>query len=262
MLLGAVIQKMIDGDEGDQLFRGLGTKCVMGFVKDVSRGYPRRGKCRGGLMAEPSEFRTLGEAIRARRLELGWSQEQLAARINDAGDDCHQSDVSRLERGKVGLPRRARLERIAVALDLPLGELLARSGWANAEVAFKETFSPAPVQSERPSAAANATSLSARAPVGHQAAGTPRDRTTDLTAVSVTRLRAAVDQARATQARSVDVLQCAAQAMERAALPHGRAAMLASEDANERRRTGQPDREPCDEGVVRAAGDGASPRDG
>jgi transcriptional regulator with XRE-family HTH domain len=47
-----------------------------------------------------------------------------------------QSDVSRLERDKITLPRRDRLERIADALDIPLGELLASSGWADADRFF------------------------------------------------------------------------------------------------------------------------------
>jgi hypothetical protein len=34
-----------------------------------------------------------------------------------------------LERDRVTLPRRERLARIAAALDLPLGQLLAASGW-------------------------------------------------------------------------------------------------------------------------------------
>lgn len=81
-------------------------------------------------MHDTSGSGSLGEVIRRRRLEFGWSQEELAVRVSDAGDDVRQSDISRLELGKVGLPRRARLERIAAALEMPLGELLARSGWA------------------------------------------------------------------------------------------------------------------------------------
>lgn len=73
---------------------------------------------------------TLGQVIRDRRRELGWTQEGLAARVDHG---VAQSDVSRLERGKIMLPRRQRLERIAAALELPLGVLLARSGWAGAE---------------------------------------------------------------------------------------------------------------------------------
>jgi transcriptional regulator with XRE-family HTH domain len=70
----------------------------------------------------------LGETIRARRIALGLTQEQLAERI---GDGVRQAEVSRLEAGRVVQPRRSRLEKIALALDLPMGELLARSGWAD-----------------------------------------------------------------------------------------------------------------------------------
>jgi transcriptional regulator with XRE-family HTH domain len=73
---------------------------------------------------------TLGQAIRSRRTELALTQEELAERI---GEGVRQAEVSRLERDRIGLPRRARLERIATALELPLGELLARSGWAGAD---------------------------------------------------------------------------------------------------------------------------------
>jgi transcriptional regulator with XRE-family HTH domain len=73
---------------------------------------------------------TLGHAIRSRRTELALTQEELAERI---GEGVRQAEISRLERDRVGLPRRARLERIATALELPLGELLARSGWAGAD---------------------------------------------------------------------------------------------------------------------------------
>lgn len=77
-----------------------------------------------------AKARTLGAIVESRRRELGLSQEDLAERI---GDGITQSQLSRLERGGVKLPRRERMERIAAALDLPLGELLARSGWAEAE---------------------------------------------------------------------------------------------------------------------------------
>src|SRR5947207_9476612 len=81
---------------------------------------------------------TLGKIIRARRRELRLTQEELAERISADGEFVRQSDISRLERGAVMLPRRARLERIAAALDLSLGELLARSGWAGADEYFDE----------------------------------------------------------------------------------------------------------------------------
>ena len=76
---------------------------------------------------EPSG--TLGSVIRARRCELRLTQEELADRI---GGGMRQPEISRLERDGVMLPRRARLEAIAAALQMPVGELLARSGWTGA----------------------------------------------------------------------------------------------------------------------------------
>lgn len=107
-------------------------------------------------MAETGGIPSVGEAVRARRLALGWSQEELAARASGAGLEVRQSDISRLERGRVALPRRARLERIAAALDLPLGELLARSGWAGAAVAFAPPAATAVPSSTQPDLAADA----------------------------------------------------------------------------------------------------------
>lgn len=73
-----------------------------------------------------AESRSLGEAIRLRRLELGMSQEELAERI---GPDVRQSDVSRLERGKILFPRLERLNQIATALGISIGALLIEAGW-------------------------------------------------------------------------------------------------------------------------------------
>jgi transcriptional regulator with XRE-family HTH domain len=78
---------------------------------------------------------TLGQVIRDGRRAKGWTQESLARTI--AGGTT-QSDISRLERDKITLPRRDRLERIARALDIPLGELLASSGWAAADQFFDQ----------------------------------------------------------------------------------------------------------------------------
>lgn len=52
---------------------------------------------------------TLGQFIRKRRVELGLTQEQLADRV---GDTMRQSEMSRLERDRVSLPRRDRLESL------------------------------------------------------------------------------------------------------------------------------------------------------
>jgi len=79
---------------------------------------------------------TLGETIRARRLELGLTQEHLAGRM---GYSVRQAEISRLEHDRVTLPRRERLEQLAKALDLELGVLLASSGW----VGVDRTIAPA-----------------------------------------------------------------------------------------------------------------------
>ncbi len=73
-----------------------------------------------------AESRSLGDAIRIRRLELGLSQEELAERI---APDVRQSDVSRLERGKILFPRLERLNQIAAALGMSIGALLIEAGW-------------------------------------------------------------------------------------------------------------------------------------
>jgi transcriptional regulator with XRE-family HTH domain len=74
--------------------------------------------------------KTLGQVIRRRRKELGLTQEELAELI---GSGVRQAEISRLEHDHVTLPRRARLEQIARALDIPMGVLLARSGWTGAD---------------------------------------------------------------------------------------------------------------------------------
>jgi hypothetical protein len=86
---------------------------------------------------------SLGTVIKARRHQLGWNQAQLAERVAAHGDwTFRQSDVSRLERGQVRLPHRERLIHIAAVLELPLGELLALSGWAGTTGADSTAPSP------------------------------------------------------------------------------------------------------------------------
>lgn len=89
---------------------------------------------------------SLGELIHRRRLELGLTQEELADRV---GDGVRQAEISRLEHDRVSLPRRARLEQIARALDIPLGVLLAGSGWTGAHEAF-DTPPEAPLETTQP----------------------------------------------------------------------------------------------------------------
>jgi transcriptional regulator with XRE-family HTH domain len=95
-----------------------------------------------------AESRSLGEAIRLRRLELGMSQEELAERI---GPDVRQSDVSRLERGKVLFPRLERLNQISAALGMSIGSLLIEAGWfTDDETSQVELGGRPPVQERVP----------------------------------------------------------------------------------------------------------------
>lgn len=73
---------------------------------------------------------TLGQFIRARRLAMGLTQEQLAEKV---GDSVRQSDISRMEKDGVEFPRRERLDAIAAALDVTLGDLLISTGWLEVE---------------------------------------------------------------------------------------------------------------------------------
>jgi transcriptional regulator with XRE-family HTH domain len=73
--------------------------------------------------------------IKARRQELGLTQEDLALRVCNLGDELRQSDISRMEHGKITLPRYQRMSRLAAALELSLGDLLGRAGWGGAQSA-------------------------------------------------------------------------------------------------------------------------------
>lgn len=68
----------------------------------------------------------LGNYVRERRQDLNLSQEQLAARV---GGNCCQSDISRIERGHVELPRFPTMVSLASALEVSVGNLLISSGW-------------------------------------------------------------------------------------------------------------------------------------
>lgn len=72
--------------------------------------------------------RSLGQVVRQRRLELGLSQEAFAELL---GPGVRQSEISRLERGQVTMPRPQRLHRMAQVLEMPVGELLLLTSWAN-----------------------------------------------------------------------------------------------------------------------------------
>ena len=88
---------------------------------------------------------SLGQYIRQRRMELGLTQGELAGRI---GGTVGQSEVSRLEKDRITLPRRMRMMAIAAALQVSLGELLIRTGWMDEDLIGEshEVEEPLPVE--------------------------------------------------------------------------------------------------------------------
>ena len=135
------------------------------------------------------EPHTLGDVIRSRRLALQLTQEELAERI---GDGVRQAEVSRLERGRVTLPRRRRLERIAAALDLSLGELLAHAGWAGTDSAFRPAIGDADRQP----------------PTSEEFVEQKFDLSRHISgAVVSAQLRAALERSRLLQERTAELLQ-------------------------------------------------------
>jgi transcriptional regulator with XRE-family HTH domain len=73
------------------------------------------------MPASPAFQRALGVSVKARRQELGLTQEQLAN-----ATDLHQRWLSNVETGKRN-PSYASLRRLAAGLDLSASELLARA---------------------------------------------------------------------------------------------------------------------------------------
>ena len=79
--------------------------------------------------AEKAPQSSLGATIRAKRIAKGLSQAELAA---CAG--LTAPGVSRIETGRIALPRESGLKALARCLDLNAGELLELSGWTGIEV--------------------------------------------------------------------------------------------------------------------------------
>jgi len=73
------------------------------------------------MPASPAFQAALGIAVKARREELGLTQEQL-----DNNTNLHQRWISNVETGKRN-PSYASLRRLAAGLDLSASELLARA---------------------------------------------------------------------------------------------------------------------------------------
>jgi transcriptional regulator with XRE-family HTH domain len=137
---------------------------------------------------EPSAAATLGDRIRTRRRALGWSQAELAARVTAAGAPLRQSDLSRIERGQVALPGRARVTALAATLALPFAALV--------------TDAPAPPDGAGPQAAAEPSRPSSTPPAmrGGDADGPTTRRLSP-------RLAAAIAEAETTRARTAAVLR-------------------------------------------------------
>ena len=72
-------------------------------------------------MPAPAYQTALGQAVKARRQELGLTQEAVALRA-----DLHQRWLSNVENAKRN-PSYASLRRLAAALDLTASELIARA---------------------------------------------------------------------------------------------------------------------------------------
>jgi len=73
------------------------------------------------MSASPAFQAALGLAVKARREELGLTQEQL-----DNNTELHQRWISNVETGKRN-PSYGSLRRLAAGLDLTASELLARA---------------------------------------------------------------------------------------------------------------------------------------
>ena len=73
------------------------------------------------MAPDPSPQTALGVAVKRRREELGFSQEQLALRSG-----LHQRWISNVETGKRN-PSYSSIRRLAAALDLSSAELIARA---------------------------------------------------------------------------------------------------------------------------------------
>lgn len=75
----------------------------------------------GPMPASPAFQAALGQAVKARRQELGFTQEQL-----DLRTDLHARWISNVENGKRN-PSYASLRRLAAGLELTASELIARA---------------------------------------------------------------------------------------------------------------------------------------
>jgi transcriptional regulator with XRE-family HTH domain len=95
------------------------------FAPDVVK-YPGN---EGFLGMNREEAVELGRFLRARRVRLGLSTRAVGAKC---GTD--KANIIRLEQGKVHSPRPEKLEALALALELPVGDVFARAGYPTADL--------------------------------------------------------------------------------------------------------------------------------
>lgn len=167
--------------------------------------------------SEPAGTRAFGVVIQARRRERGWSQERLAREVAAQGDrTIRQSDISRMERNQVQLPRTARLQHLAAALDLTTLQLLALAGWggaaaAVAEVASLQVAAEPPLAADALAGAPCEVQIDIKTIILDRLAPWPieiPELSTEAMALEETRirLRAALTRARETRAESQNLL--------------------------------------------------------
>ena len=66
---------------------------------------------------------SLAQKVRDFRYSKGWGPDELANRA-----EISRTALYQIESGKTGLPRAGTLRRIAVALEVPMEDLLGRNG--------------------------------------------------------------------------------------------------------------------------------------
>lgn len=151
---------------------------------------------------------TFGQVIRQRRMELGLTQESLAARV---GDNVRQADISRLERDYITMPRRSRLEALAQALDVSAGYLLMQSGWFQGDHASPEDMKP-----DSPAAIAVVPTPGTEAEAGSDGLHMTQDIWLTETTVASAALHEAILRARQLSSQTRDVLTQSANTVDRA----------------------------------------------
>jgi transcriptional regulator with XRE-family HTH domain len=65
-----------------------------------------------------------GEAVLHARLRKGWTQREVAQRCAELGQPYDDTQISKIERGKIDRPTPLRLRALALALDLDITDLL------------------------------------------------------------------------------------------------------------------------------------------